>query len=52
MKRDAAAVEVVVLEIAPFFGLGEREARSSIRGVADGIAAWRSVARDLGAGRA
>jgi hypothetical protein len=42
----------LVLEVAPFFGLGDREARSVVRSVADGVAAWRAVARDLGAGRA
>jgi serine/threonine-protein kinase HipA len=42
----------LVLEVAPFFGLGVREARSLIRGVADGVGAWRTVASDLGAGRA
>jgi len=31
--------------------LKEREARSLIRTVADGVAAWRTVASDLGAGR-
>lgn len=41
----------LVLEVAPFFGLGEREARSLIRSVADGVSAWRTVASDLGAGR-
>jgi serine/threonine-protein kinase HipA len=42
----------LVLAVAPFFGLGAREARSLIRGVADGVGAWRTVASDLGAGRA
>ena len=41
----------LVLAVAPFFGLGEREARSLIRGVADGVSAWRAVASELGAGR-
>ncbi|MFU8889596.1 MAG: type II toxin-antitoxin system HipA family toxin [Trueperaceae bacterium] len=50
--EDGTCDLALVLEVAPFFGLGDREARSSIRGVADGVGAWRSVARDLGAGRA
>ncbi len=42
----------LVLAVAPFFGLGAREARALIRGVAEGVGAWRTVAGDLGAGRA
>lgn len=33
----------VVLDGAPLFGLGEREARSLIRSAADGMSAWRAV---------
>jgi serine/threonine-protein kinase HipA len=50
--EDGTCDLALVLEVAPFFGLGEREARSLIRSVADGVGAWRSLAGDLGAGRA
>ena len=41
----------LVLDVAPYFGLGGQEARSLIRSVAEGVGAWRTVARSLGAGR-
>ena len=50
--EDGTCDLALVLEVAPFFGLGNAEARSLIRSVADGVGAWRSVARELGAGRA
>ena len=49
--EDRTCDLALVLEVAPFFGLGEREARSLIRSVAAGVGAWRSVASALGASR-
>jgi hypothetical protein len=45
LKREDGPCDLaLVLEVAPFFGLGRHEARSLIRSVADGVCAWRSVA--------
>jgi serine/threonine-protein kinase HipA len=49
--EDGTCDLALVLEVAPFFGLGGHEARSLIRRVADGVGAWRTVASALGAGR-
>ena len=49
--EDGTCDLALVLEVAPFCGLGERETRSLIRRVADGVGAWRTVASAVGAGR-
>ncbi len=49
--EDGTCDLALVLEVAPFFGVAGREARSLIRSVADGVGPWRTVAGALGAGR-
>ena len=49
--EDGTCDLALVLEVAPFFGLGALEARSLVRSVVDGVGAWRTVASALGAGR-